>query len=146
MEMEAHKYWKVTGKQKHSQKLTVSTILYNFIRFYTILKMVMYGCVSMLPPSPTSSFCLFPIPQHEAAVRPRILDCKIWLWNQAGGLFICLGFFFPRVQCKSVKAKICYSAEQQNILISVKFVSGGKQTLSSFYTQKLYNYNASLKY
>lgn len=100
----------------------------------------------MLPLSPTSSLCPFLLPQHDAAGRTRILDCKIWLWNQADWLvclFVCL---FPRVQCKSVTAKICYSTEQQNILISVMFVSGGKQTLTSFYTQKHYNYNASLQY
>lgn len=67
--------------------------------------MVRYGCVSMLPLSPTSSFCFFPLPQHKASVRPRILDCKIWLWNQAGDLFICLGFFFLECNAKVWRQK-----------------------------------------
>lgn len=100
-------------------------------------------CFLLLPPV-NFAFFLF----HNMRQQ---LDPEFWIAKFGSGikLAVCLFvwvFFFPRVQCKSVKAKICYSAEQQNILVSVKFVSGGKQTLSSFYTQKLYNYNASLKY
>lgn len=54
-------------------------------------------------------FVFFLFHNMRQQVEPEFWIAKFGFGIKLTGLFVCLGFFFPRLQCKSAKAKICYS-------------------------------------